>query len=162
MRRCIALVLLIGLVPLLITGCDDEHKAAAEKPTESATSQNGRWYNQEQVNRGNILYQANCASCHKPDTSGTSEWKRLDNHGRLPPPPLNGSAHTWHHPLSILRRTVRNGGIPLGGSMPPFGAKLSPQQIDDILAWVQSHWPNDTYNIWDERNSMANKRANKG
>lgn len=160
MRNNFALALLFWFVPILITGCGDDLKAAAEKPTNPVSSQNSRWYSQDQAKHGNTLYQANCAACHKPDASGTTDWKRLDAKEKLPPPPLNGTAHTWHHPLSVLRRTVKNGGIPLGGTMPEFGSKLNPQQIDDILAWVQSHWSNQIYHTWNERNSMAERRAN--
>ena len=70
---------------------------------------------------------------------------------------------SWHHPLSILRRTVRVGGVPLGGTMPGFADKLNSEQIDDILAWVQSHWSEKIYNVWHERNAQASKvqRFNK-
>ena len=56
---------------------------------------------------------------------------------------------------------MRNGGIPLGGTMPEFGSKLNTEQIDNILAWVQSHWPDKIYRIWSERNSLANARVKK-
>jgi mono/diheme cytochrome c family protein len=159
MRNTTSLVFLLGLAATLITACSDEPAANTEKAFRIATIPGDRWYAQSQVARGNVLYQANCALCHKPDASGTVEWKKLDANNKLPPPPLNGSAHTWHHPLSVLRRTVRDGGIPLGGSMPPFGAKLTPPQIDDILAYVQSHWPQEIYNAWNQRNSLASKKT---
>ncbi len=162
MRNRVTLVFLFGITLAFVSGCGDEQKRSAENTAQLTTSQHNRWYNQDQINRGNTLYQANCASCHKPDASGTSNWKTLDANGKLPPPPLNGSAHTWHHPLMVLRRTIVNGGIPLGGTMPPFGSKLNLQQIDDILAWVQSHWSDEIFTIWNERNTMANKRINKG
>ena len=77
---------------------------------------------------------------------------------KYPPPPLNGTAHTWHHPLNVLRRTVRKGGVSLGGSMPGFVDKLSNREIDTILAWIQSHWSDRIYRIWDKRNRQASKR----
>ncbi len=49
--------------------------------------------------------------------------------------------------MQVLRRTVMIGGIPLGGSMPGFGGQLNAQQIDDVLAWVQSHWPERIYRV---------------
>lgn len=110
-----------------------------------------RWYTSEQVQAGAALYAHNCASCHMANAEGASDWKARDPAGRFPPPPLNGTAHTWHHPLDLLRQVVRNGGAPVGGSMPAFGDKLSAQEIDAILAWVQSHWPDRIYAIWHER-----------
>ncbi len=162
MKNTITLGTLLAMATLLLAGCGDSGKPAAELATTPVYDQSQRWYSQSQVTRGNTLFQANCAVCHKPDAAGTSNWKKLDANGKLPPPPLNGTAHTWHHPLSILRRTVTNGGVPLGGTMPGFGSKLKPQQIDDILAWVQSHWSDQIYHTWSERNSMAARRANKG
>ena len=161
MRSTTILVFLSVFAPILVTGCGDQSMATAGKLAQQISGQDTRWYGQDQVERGNTLYQANCAACHKPDASGTPDWKKLDANGKLPPPPLNGTAHTWHHPMSVLHRTVRNGGVPLGGTMPPFATKLTPQQIIDILAWVQSHWPDEIYSIWNERNSMAQQRASK-
>jgi mono/diheme cytochrome c family protein len=60
-------------------------------------------------------------------------------------------------PLSILRRTVRVGGVSLGGTMPGFGEKLKSHQVDDILAWVQSHWSDEIYRVWHERSEQASK-----
>ncbi|PUB79742.1 MAG: cytochrome C, partial [gamma proteobacterium symbiont of Ctena orbiculata] len=31
---------------------------------------------------------------------------------------------------------------------------MKPQQIDDILAWVQSHWSHEIYAIWYERDQQ--------
>ncbi|MES9921821.1 MAG: hypothetical protein ABW161_16470 [Candidatus Thiodiazotropha sp.] len=39
--------------------------------------------------------------------------------------------------------------------MPGFGEKLKPQQIDEILAWVQSNWTDEIYAIWYERDQQA-------
>ncbi len=51
-----------------------------------------------------------------------------------------------------LHRTIKIGGIPLGGSMPAFADKLSDTQIDAILAWIQFQWPVEIYGAWLERN----------
>jgi len=129
-----------------LSGCSEDR--TSENVTQS------RWYTQEQVSRGNSLYQENCAQCHQTDASGHANANE-DNSA----PALNGTEHAWHHPLSILRRTVKLGGIPLGGTMPSFSNKLNNEEIDDILAWVQSHWPAKTYTLWDKRNkkSLQNK-----
>ncbi len=112
----------------------------------------GRWYSQQQVVQGGPLFQRHCAVCHGPEAAGTPNWREMDQNGHYPPPPLNGSAHTWHHPLALLRKTVREGGIPLGGQMPPFKEVLTHSEIDAILAWVQTHWSDQIYQRWLERN----------
>ncbi|MEW8505108.1 MAG: cytochrome c [Candidatus Thiodiazotropha sp.] len=149
------------VICLVLSGCDrpqNESAAptAAISPRLSMPAE--RWYTGQQVARGSELYRQFCAECHKPDASGTPDWQQLDAKGNYPPPPLNGTAHTWHHPLSALRRTVMFGGVRLGGTMPGFGDKLQPQQIDDILAWVQSNWSDEIYAIWYQRDQQAGKR----
>lgn len=137
-------VVLFLVIPF-IAACD-KIEEKTQKPVE------GRWYTQSQVDNGYQVYQANCAVCHKPDASGTTNWQQLDANGKLPPPPLNGTAHTWHHSMNILRRAVREGGIPLGGSMPGFKDKLNAEEIDAVLAWVMSNWPDNIYQVWLQRN----------
>ena len=166
MKRRILILLLPGLIGL--AGCGNQQDATAGIDKPAAPVQRPpieRWYSQAQVTRGDALFQENCASCHKPDASGTPNWRETNAEGKYPPPPLNGTAHAWHHPLSILRRTVRVGGVPLGGTMPGFGEKLNSGQVDDILAWVQSHWSDEIYRVWHERNKQASKTIqpiNKG
>ena len=116
----------------------------------------GRWYTAAQVESGNSLYQLHCAVCHADDGSATPEWRTPDAAGNYPPPPLNGTAHTWHHPIEMLDRTIANGGIEFGGVMPGFAAVLDEDQRLAIIAWFQSLWSDDIYERWrliDERGS---------
>jgi len=129
---------------IILLGSSTSLYGCSENTTET------RWYTQEQVKRGNILYQNNCAQCHQTDASGHANVKDGNT-----APALNGTEHTWHHPLSALRRTVKQGGIKLGGTMPGFSEKLSNEEIDDILAWVQSHWSDKIYAAWDKRNKLS-------
>lgn len=157
-------LLLIAPFLLIVNACaekEEEGKTpAVEKMTPQLEASSGvasRWYSDEQAARGGKLFQQHCASCHKEDASGSPNWKQLNEEGKLPPPPLNGSAHTWHHPLPLLRQVIRNGGIPMGGSMPAFKDKLVADEIDDILAWVQTHWSDEIYTTWNQINQRANK-----
>ena len=157
-----SLLILSGAIGL--AGCENQQEALASAdkqvmPSPVQTVPIARWYNQTQVARGDPLFQANCASCHKSDASGTPNWKQANPDGKYPPPPLNGTAHAWHHPLSILRTNIRVGGVPLGGSMPGFGDKLNKTQIDDVLAWVQSHWSDEIYGLWHERNEQLKRQT---
>jgi mono/diheme cytochrome c family protein len=159
MKRHLLMVMLAGQA--VLAGCDNTQVAAARTDGKEAAIEKPlnieRWYSQAQLQRGGALFQAHCASCHMPDASGTPNWKEPNAEGKYPPPPLNGTAHAWHHPLSVLRRTVRVGGVPLGGTMPGFADRLDSEQIDDILAWVQSHWSDKIYGIWHERNVQASR-----
>ena len=125
--------LLVGL--LLVAG----HSSAAEAE---------RWYSDEQLARGEKLFLQNCASCHGQQAEATPDWKKTDANGNYPPPPLNGTAHAWHHDLDLLRRTVREGGAKLGGQMPAFEGVLDAGQVDAVIAYFQSKWPDDLYQRW--------------
>ncbi len=63
----------------------------------------------EQVQQGKLLYDQNCASCHKKNLSGTKDWRSVDSDGHTVPPPLNGTAHTWHHSDELLHDIIKHG-----------------------------------------------------
>jgi mono/diheme cytochrome c family protein len=107
-----------------------------------------RWYTQPQVAIGQKVFQNNCAACHGYNAQATVNWKKPLNDGSYPPPPLNGTAHTWHHPMGVLKRTIRKGGAPLGGKMPPFEDKLSEEEIEAVIAYFQSKWESEIYEVW--------------
>jgi mono/diheme cytochrome c family protein len=46
---------------------------------------------------------------------------------------------------------IEQGGEPVGGVMPAWGDTLSDRQIIDVIASFQSYWPDDTYQLWLER-----------
>lgn len=113
-----------------------------------------RWYSDQQVSRGAEYYANQCAACHKPNAEGTKEWRKTDSNGKYPPPPLNGTAHTWHHSMKVLSDTIRDGGVKLGGVMPAFKDKLDIQQRLDVIAFFQSKWEDKVYTAWESRNPL--------
>lgn len=112
----------------------------------------GRWYTSDQVERGADVFAQNCAECHGANAEATPNWRQADSDGKYPPPPLNGTAHAWHHSLDVLRRQINLGGVPLGGVMPAFQGKLSAADIDAAIAYFQSKWSDQIYAIWTQRN----------
>ena len=47
---------------------------------------------------GAKIFNNNCLACHGQNASGPKgDWREKLADGSYPPPPLNGSAHTWHH-----------------------------------------------------------------
>lgn len=105
-----------------------------------------RWFNNDQISNGEVLYLQNCASCHGMNGEAKSGWEQAK--GEEAAPPLNGSAHTWHHPMTQLAQTIRQGTVQIGGSMPSFESKLSDQDINNIIAYFQSKWPDKIYQQW--------------
>ena len=97
------------------------------------------------VERGERIYGMYCASCHGDSGEGQPHWNITKSDGTLPPPPLNGSGHTWHHGDGTLYKQVKFGGgyLDLPGfksGMPAFDETLSHQEIVDVLAYVKSLW----------------------
>ena len=121
-----------------------------------------RWYSSNQVEQGALLFRQHCAGCHGQNAESTIHWNQADASGQYPPPPLNGSAHAWHHDLSVLRKTIREGGQKLGGSMPPFKSVLNDEQIDSVIAFFQSFWTNEIYTKWAARFNVKASQPLKG
>jgi len=119
--------------------------------TSPALAEVARWYSPEQVDRGAAVFTQHCAECHGANAEAKPNWRDTTPEGKYPPPPLNGTAHAWHHPLDVLRRQIRFGGVPLGGTMPPFKDKLSSDDIDAAIAFFQSKWTDEIYAAWKDR-----------
>ena len=101
------------------------------------------------IARGKIIYQNNCISCHQVNLVGVENWKELDEDGHRKSPPLNGSGHTWHHDDATLHNIIKYGLVKLvknyQGKMLGFEDKLKDKDIDSVLAYIKSFWPDDMY-----------------
>lgn len=128
------------ITALVVVGCGN-----GTPETEAVT---GRWYAAVHVEEGAELFQIHCASCHGSQAEGTTEWRTPDANGNYPPPPLNGSAHAWHHPKTVLLQTIAQGGVPLGGVMPGFAEILTEEEALATIAFFQNQWPDETYARW--------------
>ncbi len=110
-----------------------------------------RWFNQDVVNVGARLFQQHCAVCHGANAESTPDWKKSDAQGNYPAPPLDGKGHAWHHPIPQLVKSIKDGSIQLGGTMPGFADKLSDQDVLALIGYFQSKWPDQTYQAWHNR-----------
>lgn len=108
-----------------------------------------------QVQLGAQVFQDNCARCHGQDAQGAPNWRQPDADGFYPPPPLNGTGHAWHHPRAVLRDVIASGSPPGQGKMPAWRDKLSDEQIEAVITWFQSKWPEDVYAMWLEMARQA-------
>jgi mono/diheme cytochrome c family protein len=99
--------------------------------------------------RGQTLFKQHCAACHGDRAQGAFGWERPGAaDGKYPAPPLDGSAHAWHHPTAQLKQTIQEGTLKLGGSMPAWKGKLSEADTEAVIAWFQSTWPDPIYAAW--------------
>jgi len=101
-----------------------------------------------QLARGAKIYKANCAVCHGGQAQGATNWQKPGPDGKYPPPPLDGSAHAWHHPTTALKEVIANGTQRIGGNMPPWRDKITEADIEAVIAYFQSLWPDEIYQAW--------------
>ena len=99
--------------------------------------------------RGKINYKNNCVSCHQVNLIGAENWKGLDKDGHRKAPPLNGTGHTWHHDDATLHNIIKYGLAKLvknyEGKMLGFEDNLKDKDIDSILSYIKSFWPDEVY-----------------
>ena len=86
--------------------------------------------------RGEQLYEMHCVACHGGATGG---------HIADIPPRHNAEGHTWHHTDCDLVDIVLTGmpqreGVP---EMPAFGDRLTEDDVEAILASIQTWWEPD-------------------
>jgi mono/diheme cytochrome c family protein len=101
-----------------------------------------------QVAQGERLYRQHCIGCHGERGRAAPGWEKPGPDGKYPPPPLDGSAHAWHHPHAALAATIRHGTQRIGGNMPAWGSRLNDADIDALIAYLQSLWPDEIYAAW--------------
>lgn len=158
MKKYIGATILLSAV-LLISACSEQKPpspAAAVPGTPAAavhspmpmTAPAGRNQDFSTMMRGAKLYQENCAACHGAQAEGAPGWQKPGADGKYPAPPLNGTGHAWHHPKAALKTTIKRGTMPMGGSMPAWEGKLSEEDIEAIIVWIQSRWPDEIYQNW--------------
>ncbi len=101
---------------------------------------------------GENIFNQNCVNCHGLRGRGLAkDWKVKDENGNYPAPPLNGTAHTWHHSPSDLLYTINKGGGEMGGQMPGFEGRLSEEEKLALLDYIYSLWPSEIQIKYDKR-----------
>lgn len=117
---------------------------------------------------GEALYQSSCAACHGANLKGQPDWQSPGPDGVLPAPPHDQTGHTWHHPDGMLfdytklggKEALARQGIEFNSGMPGFGDQLTDEQIQNILAYIKSTWPERQRTVQAERSAAA--RQQKG
>ena len=105
-----------------VDGKKKEMAAAADDPSKE-------WKLDELVARGEKVYNANCAACHRPDGKGAGPIK-----------PLDGSAVVLNDPagqVKILLNGANNGAMPAWRT-------LSDTEIAAVVTYTKNSWTNKT------------------
>ncbi|MBU2863707.1 c-type cytochrome [Reinekea forsetii] len=141
---------ILFLAMVMLAACNKETPTAPSVISVDLTPKpvTQRWYTEQQLREGNKLFAENCASCHGVKAESIPNWKEVDDNGNYPPPPLDGSAHAWHHPLAVLDQVIAKGGAPVGGVMPAWESVLSFEQRLSVIASFQYYWSDDIYRMW--------------
>lgn len=138
------------LAGLALTGCED---APSGPPVRPATVEVplDRGLDPAQVVRGQAVYEKHCLECHGAEGKGQpGDWRVRDADGFYPPPPLDDSAHAWHHPTEVLLEAIRDGSPPGEGKMPAWKDKLTEQEMQDVLDYIKSLWSDEVYRLWQQ------------
>lgn len=143
--RVLRYVVVISILAAVLSAC--ENSEINGLPVLSAPPQKN---DPAQLALGKQVYADNCAGCHGDQAQGDANWRKRDADGFYPAPPLNGSGHAWHHSLEMLKRTITSGSPQGKGKMPAWRGKLTDKQIDAVIAWFQSNWPQPVYDAWFE------------
>lgn len=147
-------ILTIGLA---LSGCEKAEEkpadatASASVPAHKPDSVPDNWLKPEQISRGRLVYEQHCQKCHGVEGKGQpGDWRQRRPNGMFPPPPLDDSAHAWHHPTAVLRKAIKQGSPPDLGDMPPMQGKLTDVEIDDVIVYIKSLWSPEVYRQWME------------
>lgn len=114
---------------------DPSKKAFKEDPTVAKKL----WQGDDSM-VGAAVYVDSCATCHKTDGSGYARFF----------PELRGNPVVFsENPISLINITLQGQTLPAIGSapspitMPPFGWRLTDQEIADVVTFIRGSWGND-------------------
>jgi mono/diheme cytochrome c family protein len=157
-------VFLVIVSAAFLLGCSDKASTPAGSanisssvPQAATLVPAARQHDFATVSRGAKLFQQHCAACHGDVGQGHSNWQQPGPDGKYPAPPLNGTGHAWHHPTVALKQVIKQGTLNRGGNMPALGDKLSDEEIDAVIEWFKSKWPDEIYAAWARMDQKAGK-----
>ena len=142
---CAIAIAVVVLASVLPTACSSSPAEVSPTPVSVASPA-------PTPTKGREIFVTNCAACHGVDAAGQPDWHIANADGTLPPPPLNGDGHTWHHGDGLLYRVVKLGGQQFEdprfpdfkSAMPAFGERLSHEDIVEVLTYIKSFWEGKT------------------
>jgi mono/diheme cytochrome c family protein len=129
---------------LLLTGCQTSGSGGEAVPAADLAA-------------GEALYVANCAACHGVEGQGQPNWQQPNADGQFPPPPHDSSGHTWHHPDALLLEIIAEGGQMPDSGMPAFKDKLSPEEMEAVLAYIKSFWGAEERALQEQVSQQSNE-----
>jgi len=102
-----------------------------------------------EITKGQEVFQQHCEECHGINAIG--ENPEHPGGDLETAPALNGTAHTWHHPPVFLFQKIKNKIVNKSSPMPKFADILSDDEINAVLAYIESLWPEDIQKRYSEQ-----------
>ena len=138
---------------LVVAACEAPDSGRAIESFSGAAIQ--RSHDPQQVALGESVYRQYCAQCHGENGEGDPNWRKRDAEGLFRPPPLNGTGHAWHHPKEWLKQMILEGSQPGQGKMPGWRDNLTDVEVEAVIEWFQSRWPDQVYAAWYENQQRS-------
>lgn len=139
---------------LLLGACSKEGEQTAAPVPGIAVRQ----FDPASITRGARLFEEHCVLCHGPQAQGHPDWQTPSDGVFAAAPPLNGTGNDWKRSRIELVATIRNGVRRKSDKvdvMPAWKGRLSEQDIEDMLNWLQSLWPAEIYDAWTKTQAAA-------
>jgi mono/diheme cytochrome c family protein len=107
----------------------------------SIMKRDGSGLSPELVAKGEALYKKNCVSCHGEKGVGENPANiyAMDAKGNYVAPPLNESAHAWHHTDEQLVETILDGSS-RNPRMIAWKNQLSKNDARALVEYIKSLW----------------------
>ena len=152
--------ILIGAVLALVLGaCGKDEPAAPATPAPTVTAPR---FDAVSIARGHELFIGQCAECHGPQAQGHPDWQTPSNGQFAAAPPLDGTGNDWKKSRAELAAVILKGVRRPGDKidvMPAWKGRMSDQDIEDVLNYLQSLWPPEVYEAWHKTHPDAAARS---
>ena len=84
--------------------------------------------------KGKKVFEDNCSTCHNADSDEAIIGPGLKGLFKWPPHKLSDGTEHKEHTVAIIRKQITEGG----GMMAPVGASFSEEEINDLIAYLQT------------------------
>lgn len=98
-------------------------------------------YSKELAAKGETLYGQYCVNCHGENAVGENpaDIYEQDEQGNFVAPPLNGTAHSWHHTDEALVKSILEGSE-RNPRMAAWKETLTTEDAEALVEYIKSYW----------------------
>ena len=126
MRGCLMVSAL--LISFLLAGAAAQENQAPPKDGAAPAEAKG------DAAKGKAVFEEKCSLCHSADTDEMLVGPGLKNLFHWPPHKMSDGTEHQEHTVEIIRKQMVEGG----GAMPPMGESLSSEDVENLLAYLQT------------------------